>query len=463
MEQIKARDLNDYAGFVPGLSFSSTGPSTNLLVIRGITTGSQLSSATGVYLDDIPLGASTSNGVGYQSLNINAFDLNRIEVLNGPQGTLYGATSLGGTIKYIPNSPTLKSFGVDAGVEVSSTEHGGINHAYTGMVNLPIADIAAIRIDGYQVYDSGYAKDPIYGRDNQGWARSEGGRVALLVKPTDDLDIQLRASTQHIPSESADVGFRDPKTHEPTYGTYDQAYPTFQPSDYSLTLYSAAINYDTPWAKFSSITGLQVNNGTSYTDNSLTYDAALALFGAGGDPWSLYVNTTTKKFTQEFRVASHESTVFQWLAGAFLSNEKTSEVVDLFDYANPGGTLFRHLALHELPAQHLPRICGLCGRHDLLHQAIGTGIGSALQPAKAGLRGNRERLACNGFRRGLDAAGGDVGSKRDDLPHQSEVSHHRRRDGVCPRGERVSTRRPQLRALSRSRQSHLQSGPAVEL
>jgi iron complex outermembrane recepter protein len=340
LDEIRARDLNDFAGFVPGLSFASTGPSTNLLVIRGITTGSQLSSATGVYLDDIPLGASTSNGVGYQSLNINAFDLNRIEVLNGPQGTLYGATSLGGTIKYIPNSPDLKSFALDAGVEVSSTEHGHINHAYTGMVNLPIADVAAVRIDGYQVYDSGYAKDPIYGRDNQGWARSEGGRVALLLQPTDDLDIQLRASTQHIPSESADVGFRNPTTHQPTYGTYDQAYPTFQPSDYSLTLYSAAINYNTPWAKFSSITGLQTNNGTSSTDESLTYDAALAALGAGGDPWSLYVNTTTKKFTQEFRVASQENTVFQWLAGAFLSNEKTSETVDLFDFANPGGTLF---------------------------------------------------------------------------------------------------------------------------
>jgi iron complex outermembrane recepter protein len=339
LDEIKARDLNDFAGFVPGLSFASTGPSTNLLVIRGITTGSQLSSATGVYLDDIPLGASTSNGVGYQSLNINAFDLNRIEVLNGPQGTLYGATSLGGTIRYIPNAPNLNSFGLNAGVEVSSTEHGHINHAYTGMVNMPIADVAAVRIDGYQVYDSGYAKDPIYGRDNQGWARSEGGRVALLLKPTEDLDITLRASTQHIPSESADVGFRDPKTRQPTYGTYDQAYPTFQPSNYSLTLYSAAINYDMPWARFSSITGLQVNNGTSFTDNSLTYDAALGFLGAAADPWSLYVNTTTKKFTQEFRVASHENTTFQWLAGAFLSNEKTSEVVDLFDNANPGGTI----------------------------------------------------------------------------------------------------------------------------
>src|ERR1700734_3080929 len=155
LDQINARDLNDFAGFVPGLSFSSTGPSTNLLVIRGITTGSQLSSATGVYLDDIPIGASTSNGVGYQSLNINTFDLQRVEVLNGPQGTLYGATSLGGTIKYLTNAPDLKSFALDFGVQVSSTQHGGIDHAYTGMVNLPIGDIAAVRLDGYQVYDSG--------------------------------------------------------------------------------------------------------------------------------------------------------------------------------------------------------------------------------------------------------------------------------------------------------------------
>jgi iron complex outermembrane receptor protein len=341
LDQINARDFNDFAAFVPGLSYSSTGPSTNLLVIRGITTGSQLSSATGVYLDDVPLGASTSNGIGYQSLNVNLFDLNRVEVLNGPQGTLYGATSLGGTVKYISNLPNLKEFGIEAGAQVSSTEHGGINHAYTGMLNLPFGNgIGAVRIDGYQVYDSGYAKDPVYHRDNQGWDRSEGGRVSLLLQPTDVLDIRLTASTQHIPSESADVGFRDPVTRQPTYGTYDQAYPTFQPSNYSLTLYSATVSYDMPWAALTSISGYQVNNGTSYTDQSLIYDAALALLGGGADPWSLYVNTTTKKFTQEVRLASHENTSFQWLVGGYLNNEKTDEIVDLFDFANPAGTFF---------------------------------------------------------------------------------------------------------------------------
>ena len=340
LDQINARDFNDFAAFVPGLSFSSSGASTNLLVIRGITTGSQLSSATGVYVDDIPIGASTSNGVGYQSLNVNTFDLNRVEVLNGPQGTLYGATSLGGTVKYVTNTPNLKNLEIEGGVQVSATEHGHIDHAYTGMVNLPFGEIGALRVDGYQVYDSGYVKDPVYGRNNEGWSRSEGGHAALLLEPVENLDIRLNAATQHIPSESADVAFRNPQTHQPTYGTYDQAYPTFQPSDYSLTLYSATVDYNTTFAKFSSISGYQVNNGTSYTDDSLIYDAALASFGAGKDPWSLYVNTTTKKFTEELRAVSQNGTYVDWLAGAFLSNEKTSEIVDLFDNANPGGTFF---------------------------------------------------------------------------------------------------------------------------
>jgi len=341
LEQMNAQNFADFAGFVPGLSYASTGASTNLVVIRGITTGSQLSSAIGLYLDDVPLGASTSFGVGYQSLNINAFDLSRVEVLNGPQGTLYGATSLGGTVKYITAPPDLKSFGAQAGVGVSTTEHGGINHSYTGMVNMPFGSgIGAVRIDGYQEYDSGYAKDPIFHRDNQGWYRSEGGRFSLLVQPVDGLDVRLSASTQHIPSESADVAFRNPVSHQPTYGTYDQAYPTFQPSDYSLTMYSGVVSYDFSFAKLTSISGYQINNGTSDTDQSLVYQAALAGFGGGADPWSLYVNTTTKKFTQEFRLASHDNTYFQWLVGGYFDTEKTSEIVDLFDFANPGGTFF---------------------------------------------------------------------------------------------------------------------------
>ncbi|HVC01890.1 MAG TPA: TonB-dependent receptor [Steroidobacteraceae bacterium] len=339
LSQINARDFADFAAFVPGLSYASSGASTNLIVIRGITTGSQLSSAIGMYLDDVPIGASTSFGLGYQSLDINVFDLNRVEVLNGPQGALYGATSLGGTVKYVTELPNLNKFSSEVGAEVSSTEHGGINHALRAMINLPFGNgIGAVRVDGIQQYDSGYAKDEVYGRDNQGWSRTDGGRISLLLEPSGALNIRLTALTQRIPSESADVGFRDPSTHQPTLGTYGQAFPTFQPSDYRLTLYSGVVHYDLPWAKLTSISGLQTNQGVSRTDESYVYDPALALFGAGTDPFSLYVDTTTKKFTQELRLASHKSDHFEWLLGGYFDTEKTIEVVDLFDQATASGT-----------------------------------------------------------------------------------------------------------------------------
>ena len=253
---------------------------------------------------------------GKTVIDPSLFDLNRVEVLNGPQGTLYGATSLGGTVKYVTALPDPKAFSADVDTEVSSTEHGGVNHAYRGMINMPFGDgLGAVRIDGFQQYDAGYVRDPVYDRDNQGWDRPEGGRISVLLQPTDQLDVRLTALTQHIPGESDDVAFRDPVTHQPTIGTYDQAYPTFQPSKYGLTLYSGVVNYDLPFAKLTSITGFQNNQGVSRTDESYVYDPALAAFGGGTAPFNLYVDTTTKKFTEELRLASHQNSVFNWLVG----------------------------------------------------------------------------------------------------------------------------------------------------
>jgi outer membrane receptor protein involved in Fe transport len=338
LSSMNARDLTDFSAFVPGLSYASEGPSTNLIVIRGVTTGSQLSSAIGLYLDDIPIGASTSFGLGYQSLNINVFDLNRVEVLNGPQGTLYGASSLGGTLKYITAPPSLKDFSAEAGAEISHTEHGSVNHAYRGMINLPFGDgIAALRLDGFQEYDSGYTNDPVYHRNGLGWAQPEGGRASLLIQPTDALDIRLTAFSQHIAGEGGDVALRSITTHAPTLGTFDQAFPTYQPNLSTLELYSLVVDYDLPFAKLSSTTGYQINHGLSQTDESYVYQPALTAFGGGEDPWNLYVNTVSKRKTEELRLVSHDNDLINWLVGAYYDSEDTSEVVNLYDEAHAGG------------------------------------------------------------------------------------------------------------------------------
>jgi outer membrane receptor protein involved in Fe transport len=100
-------------------------------------------------LASVSMGASTSFGLGQQSFNVNVFDLDRVEILNGPQGTLYGANALGGTLKYITTAPDTQLFGVKGESEVSSTQHGGTNYAVRGMINMPVASgFGALRLDG---------------------------------------------------------------------------------------------------------------------------------------------------------------------------------------------------------------------------------------------------------------------------------------------------------------------------
>jgi len=341
LARIHARSFEDFAAFVPGLSYQTASPATNLIAIRGITTGgSQLSSAIGLYLDEVPLGASTSFGLGYQSYNINVFDLDRVEVLNGPQGTLYGASSLGGALKYVTAAPNSTRLAATGEAEVSDTEHGGVNNAVRGMANFPIgAGLGAVRIDAIDQYDSGYLRDPIFERRKQGSARTTGGRASLLLTPTSQLSVRLSAFNQRTESNGFDFALRDPVTRAPTIGTYEQAFPLFQPAKTTLALYSGVINWDSPWARLTSITGYQINHGRSLTDVSEIYDPLVAGFGAGADAFSLPVDTTTKRFTQEIRLASHESKQFEWLAGGYFDHEQTLESVDLLDASNAGGTL----------------------------------------------------------------------------------------------------------------------------
>lgn len=342
LRQIDAHNLGDFAAYVPGL-ITNSGAAPGLIAIRGVTmgTGGQLSSAIGLYLDGVPLGASTSFGLGYQSFNINTFDLNRVEVLNGPQGTLYGANSLGGAIKYEAAPPDPHGLHAIAETELSQTEHGGTNYGLRGMVNLPFGGgLGALRIDGIDEYDSGYMTDPVYDRDNQGATRDEGGRVQLLLTPSSLFDVRLSAFYQRDPSVGLDTDFRNFVTHQPTIGTYDQAYPLEQPAVSSLTLYSAEINWRLPWLTVTSITGDQANHGFSLTDQSLVYDALLAGFGAGTNPFQLPVDTDTHRITQEIRLISHQEGPVRWILGGYYDHEITNEIVDLYDLANPGGTFF---------------------------------------------------------------------------------------------------------------------------
>lgn len=342
LEQLRAKTLADFAAYTPGVSFEQTSPSTTRVVIRGITTGgTQLNSAIGLYLDDVPIGSSTPFGFGSQAINLGLFDLQRVEVLNGPQGTLFGANALGGTLRYITQNPELGKVSGRVEGEAGYTEHGAGNFAGRAALNLPFGDAAALRVDAIAQKDAGFVDDPSHGRSNLGDARTLNGRAALLVQATPDLSFKLAGFAQRIRSNGVQVAFRDPVTHRPTQGPYDQSYTSLQPSQNQLYVGSGTIDWNLGTAKLTSITAYQWTNITNTRDFEVAYSAILgaALGPAGVKPYVIPADVTTKRFTQEIRLASGSNRSFEYVVGGFFSKENTFQDISARNTADPQGRL----------------------------------------------------------------------------------------------------------------------------
>ena len=142
-------DIESIVQSVPGVSMRTSGPGQTELEMRGMTSSGGNSSTVGFYLDDTPLTSPASAQNGKVVIDPNLYDLNRIEVLRGPQGTLYGSGSMGGTIKLVPNAPDPSAFASSGQLILGHTSGGDTpNHTENAMLNLPIGDTAALRIVG---------------------------------------------------------------------------------------------------------------------------------------------------------------------------------------------------------------------------------------------------------------------------------------------------------------------------
>ncbi|EQD34563.1 secreted protein containing TonB-dependent receptor, plug domain protein, partial [mine drainage metagenome] len=150
-------DFNTLAQGVPGLAMRTSGPNETEYEMRGLNSSGGNTSMVGVYLDDIALSAPASEQLGKVIIDPNLYDLQRVEVLHGPQGTLYGSSSMGGTVRLIPAMPQLGTFDATGETIVSDTGSGGsINFAQNGMVNLPLGSKVALRLVGSSSSSSGW-------------------------------------------------------------------------------------------------------------------------------------------------------------------------------------------------------------------------------------------------------------------------------------------------------------------
>ena len=145
-------DFNSLAQSVPGISMRTSGPGQTEFEMRGLNSAGGNTSQVGFYFDETPLSSPASAQLGKEEIDPTLYDLNRVEVLRGPQGTLYGSSSMGGTVKLVPNAPQLGTFAASGETDVCYTaDGGGVNEKLNGMVNLPIGDTAALRIVASQL------------------------------------------------------------------------------------------------------------------------------------------------------------------------------------------------------------------------------------------------------------------------------------------------------------------------
>jgi outer membrane receptor protein involved in Fe transport len=347
--------FEDLQSKVPGLSLTQIQPGETRLTLRGQNVGGIGSTVT-TYIDDTPFGSSNAlaNGFGFTG-DFDTWDLQRVEVLRGPQGTLYGAGSEGGLLKYVTNPPDPTKFAaaVEAGGE--DVAHGEAGGSGKGMINLPIGDRAAFRLSGYYEGLPGYVDDPSLGEKDINRGYRDGVRAALLVNFTDNLSIRLNAFGQDLHTDgtpytdvvgAVDLPLTPPANQlEPQNGNFNQQRFINEPDTFKYRIYSGTLNWNIGWGTFTSITsyGTTEQNGVSDVTSTAAApgvpaggtfgDIATSLLGlvAPPPPGATAVAglaetqaTNIKKWTQEFRLASSAGQTLEWQVGAFYTHESST-------------------------------------------------------------------------------------------------------------------------------------------
>jgi iron complex outermembrane recepter protein len=305
--------IEDYYSSVPGLNFvESSSGSAQLLSIRGITTGFA-NPTTGVTVDDVPFGSSTGQGGSQVVPDIDPGDLARIEVLRGPQGTLYGASSMGGLLKFVTVNPSTDSLSGQVQAGLSGVENSdGIGYNVRGSANVPLSDTMAVRISAFHREDPGYIDNPVIPVNGINEAKVNGGRLAGLWRPSGDFSIKVSALLQDTKGGgSSDVDVL------PSLGDLQQNYPrNVGEYERKLQAYSATLTGKLGAAELVAVTGYNVN---AFTD-SVDYSSILG----GATP--LYEDNRTKKLSQEIRLSMPIGQRIDWLVGAFYTHENSQFV-----------------------------------------------------------------------------------------------------------------------------------------
>jgi outer membrane receptor protein involved in Fe transport len=363
-------DFNSLAQTVPGISMRTAGPGQTEFEMRGLSSAGGNTSVVGFYLDETALSSPASAQLGKVIIDPNLYDLNRVEILRGPQGTLYGSSSMGGTVKVVPNAPQLGQFLVSGETVVSQTDSGGgTNFAQNGMVNLPLGTDVALRIVGSSSSDSGWLKRFVFAdgavpTDGATGARPPGFytaplaetvsqanatsldsfRASLLWRPVDEVSITPAVMWQHSHQDGPNAVDVDGSPSYPTIpsvrGHYE-IYDTPEPQDDKFTLGSLKIEWQTEhflitsatgdWTRITLVSqdGSEENAGPSALGSLGTaspYDTSaggIGPVGPGPTGPGVQERDATQQLSEELRLTSTDKGPFQWQAGYYYQRLKS--------------------------------------------------------------------------------------------------------------------------------------------
>ena len=341
LRRTQSSRFEDYLTKLAGVNFVSTGEGTTQIFLRGITAGgAQASSTVGIYIDEAPYGSSTPFAMGATSApDLDPSDVDRIEVLRGPQGTLYGANALGGVIKFVTAQPNTQTFSgrLDAGA--AFVDGAGDGYNVSGGANVPLVhDELAIRISAYDRQDPGYIDDTARGLSNTNVADVQGGKAALLYTPTDNLRITLSALGQDLDLHNLSTEDVNVPGLQPVYGDLNQSRYINSPSLYRYRLYNGTLDWRLGGAELVSSTSYATFNASTLTDASAAYGAAAsAIFGAPGLGAEAVEPVGQTKFTQEIRLQSSGHQRIEWRAGLFFDHEHSLETQSLSAFVGATG------------------------------------------------------------------------------------------------------------------------------
>jgi iron complex outermembrane receptor protein len=328
VEQNQLR-LQDYFASVPGLSLQSGGRGDVVLSIRGLTTASPNSPPSnptvGVTIDDVPFGSTTGLGSRTAVPDLDPSDLQRIEVLRGPQGTLYGAASIGGLLKYVTVEPSTNALSGRVEADVNGVYHGdGPGYGVRAAVNVPVNDTLAIRASGFARRDPGYIDNLPTGQPgilqkgvNQ--VDTTGAHVTALWRPSGNWSLKLSALLQ---DSSADGG----PYVSPGFGALTQSQIDGTGTyTHDLQAYSATVSGSFAGITLTSLSGYSIDRYHGVNDLDPYFGGAGGLadlfFGVIGSTEAQ--NAETRKFTQEIRLSGSVWEHVDWLVGAFYTDENT--------------------------------------------------------------------------------------------------------------------------------------------